>query len=271
MSTPEQIGTEVAKGIGEAAKEIIVNLLGPSTSEAGLFAGDLVANWRMKNLIKVYEKASESFEGKKLPKEAIERLPFGFRALFIEEASKEDEDSVQYLWAALLKQALEQKLGDQPKLYLQVLQNFSPLMVLCLKAISEQQSQAFAGQIRFVFGTDQPDRAKSLAEFSDADIRVAIERLVQLGVLEKIKKRLELDMGMSRLGYFGRRSEPASQEGLYQLAQATETFANEPEIGIESAVIRRKIPEFGEVVILALGVTHFGSKIVTLAETAAPS
>lgn len=178
-----QVGAEVAKSIGEAAKEALMNLLGPPTAEMGQFVGDRIAYWRADNLVKVYEKFRYAYRHRQYPAEALARLPIGFRALIAEESSKEDDDDLQQLWANLLSAAVEDGYTDQLKSIAQDLQSMTPRSVKMLLAIEAQE-----GERKVPEKVDAFDRkyAFEVCAYSDAELERGLAVLSRLGMIAPV-------------------------------------------------------------------------------------
>lgn len=192
MSSAEQfgvqVGSEVAKAVGEAAREAITNLIGPPTKEAGMLAGDLIANWRAGNLVRIYKKFLLETDGLELPAEALKRLPFGFRELVLEQGSREDQPCLQDAWARLLATSVEQGYLEAHKSYANDIQSLTPLGAFILVAISKQG------------GASSPDKldtevllasTRDLVERSDAEIEAALAILLKLGMLNVFPDKLD--------------------------------------------------------------------------------
>ncbi|MEL6416811.1 MAG: hypothetical protein AAFQ15_17930, partial [Pseudomonadota bacterium] len=156
--------------------------------ELGVFAGDKIAEWRASNLAKVYIKFKEKYEGLSLPSEAISRLPFGIRALFVEEASKVESSDLQELWATLLVSSIEAGAPIEFENLLIDLRKLTPLSVKVLLLIQSQPREAQAikrnsySRLDSVFSSWAFDADTMLSVFSESDkqIEAAFSNLIRL-------------------------------------------------------------------------------------------
>lgn len=272
MTTPEQIGTEVAKGIGEAARDALSNLLGPPTTELGQWASDHIARWRASNLVGMYKRFKSKYEDQEYPKEAIDRLPFGFRVLLVEEASKEERGDIQEMWACLLKSALDGNLGEDPQVYVKVVSEFSPLMALCLRVVSQQLVVNIFSHKRISIPETLLADAKRLEKTNYDDRLIALEKLCQLGVTQRIKRTLDIRIDAPRTGFLQTNSEQAvSFSAIERLVGAISEVANEPEIPLRKSLIRIPLEDNEFACAVALELTELGRKIKAVAIDASTS
>ncbi len=254
MTTPEQfgvqVGAEVAKAVGEAAKEIILNFLGPSSKEIGLWGGDFVANWRMQNLVSTYQKIQSRFKGTKLPKESIERLPFGFRALFLEAAAEQENEDVQELWADLLSKGIQDGIDHDYKPIVDALKSFSPSMALVFKAICSQVVDDDG--VSVALSSDRTSSAEEIAELDDKKILAALASLKRLGIIRNIDRRFNYNQrGSTRLPTNDvKRSLGAVAEAVDQLRMATQ-------IDLEDSIERFRT-DGTNVALISVLLTDFG-------------
>ena len=103
----EKTVQEVAKTAGKALDLLekvdgfLSEILGPASKEVGAYREDWARYFRMKNLLRIYDKfeaikTKRRFEGKLNPIEFRLAIPL------IQNASQEDNDSLQEMWANLI-------------------------------------------------------------------------------------------------------------------------------------------------------------------------
>ena len=188
MSDSEKFGLEVAKNLGEAAKEVVINLFGPPTKELGMLFGDVIADWRAKNLVAVYQKFLKLSEALKLPPEALQRLPLGYRALVFEQSSREERASLQAIWAKLLATSLVEGYSEAHHSYAIDIQSLTPLGARILSAIHGQM-----GAIKFdpKLGAKLLVLTSDLVSQTDADLEASLAILLKLGMVAAFPDRLD--------------------------------------------------------------------------------
>lgn len=117
---------EVAKASAEAAMqpfaELIQKIAGPAAEEIGLTFRDHVKFFRMKRQVRLMERTDEFIK-----KKGIEphRVPLKMLATVVENATLEEDDSLQDMWAALLANAATTKEGPEFMLA-EILRQLSP-------------------------------------------------------------------------------------------------------------------------------------------------
>lgn len=238
-----QVGSEVAKAVGEAAKEAMTDLIGPSSREVGALFGDKIAEWRLKNLIKAYERVKTRYPDSRLPKEAIERLPFGFRALFIEEASREENAEIQKMWAQLLITSLQGGYRDEYKAFAQDLRYLNPSLVLIIEAI-RVQPQGYARQKLFE-ATDCPlsnEHAAVLAGYADEHIQANLASMLKLGIGSCLPNFIDNgDLGPLSSGYYETESAELAASVALAMQQSIPLQPPDPEKRYSKCVWRDEL------------------------------
>lgn len=255
MSTPErigvEIGTEVAKAIGDATREALSNLLGPPSNEAGHLIGNSIAYWRTENLLKLYEKIQKKYENKGFPKKALSRLPFGFRAMIVEEGSKEDDDYIQKLWANLLESAIDKGYSEQLKSVALDLRNMTPLSVKVLMAIKHQRGER---EVPKNINPNNRHHAFQLSYAENADLERAVAVNQKLGLVSAIGMKIDsYDLGLDPSSYSGEVRILADQ-----LQRSLTSSLELPALASDYVYERKKTKASGDFVWFPMELTVYG-------------
>lgn len=259
MTTPErigtQVGTEVAKAVGEVTKEVLSNLLGPPSAELGHRIGNSIAYWRSDNLLKLYTKLQKKYESSGFPKQALDRLPFGFKALIVEEGSREDDDSIQKLWVNLLGSAIDKGYSEQLKSIAQDLRNLTPLTVKVLMAIKHQN-----GERETPSEIDPIDRRISfqLASIENADLERAVAVIQKLGLVTGIGFKLDgYDLGINADDFSGEVRQLAEQ-----IRSALTSHIEQPSSGANYVYDRKKTKSSGSFIWFPMELSVYGHHFI---------
>lgn len=118
----------------KSATELMNKLFGPAAEEAGLFLGDKVRTYRLRNMLKTLGKTQEM-----LNKAGIEPDSVPLRTLIplIQGASIEDDDKLSTRWAALLANAAISRHGAfSSQIFSNILSQLSPVDTLIFDKLS---------------------------------------------------------------------------------------------------------------------------------------
>ena len=77
----------------------------------GGLMGDRVREWRTRNLVSSLSRTADFLKAKGVPLDKTKALPMGEAYAMFEEASKQDDPTVQEMWAALLANAMDADSG----------------------------------------------------------------------------------------------------------------------------------------------------------------
>lgn len=113
--------TALEKGI-DAARDFLERLVGPATDEVGLLLRDSVALWKLKNQVRVLNKAKAYCEAN-----GIEPGTVSLKLLcpLIENAALEEDDSLQEKWAVLLSNLIDSEQNIQNHVFPYILSQIS--------------------------------------------------------------------------------------------------------------------------------------------------
>lgn len=188
---------EVAKTTGkaiEAAERVagfLSKVLGPAFSETAGIVYDWARYFRLKNLLRIQDKVEALY---KMRRSEVEIMPIRPRYAIplIQNASQEDDESIQDMWAGLIANATDpNKHSDPKKIYIDILSSLEPLDAKVLKLFSRRE--------RF---DNPPINMKTLIERTAADERelhLSLQNLARLGCMmaRRPEKRLAYNSSTS--------------------------------------------------------------------------
>ncbi|NVO55085.1 DUF4393 domain-containing protein [Rhodobacteraceae bacterium B1Z28] len=119
--------------IDKAAGQVISKLFGGATDGAldiagnvfGGLIGDRIREWRTRNLIHTTARTAELLKEKGISLESAKALPMGDIYRIFEGASKEEEPSVQEMWAKLLASGCDPEVSELNRAVISVLEQIS--------------------------------------------------------------------------------------------------------------------------------------------------
>ncbi|WP_051927658.1 hypothetical protein [Ruegeria halocynthiae] len=190
--------------IDKAAGQVISKLFGGASDGAldvagnvfGGLIGDRIREWRTRNLIHTTARTAEFLKEKGISLEDAKALPMGDIYRIFEGASKEEEPSVQDMWAKLLASSLDMKNSDLNKAIYPVLEQFSGIDAKVFNLVN----QYWLCQRRF----DQSFHDDGILVGKDEDLyseRVKIFQAEISEILDEIEplKRYEIDLSTANL------------------------------------------------------------------------
>jgi len=195
---------------------LATKLLGKPAAEVGELFTDYVRAWRLANLARIAEKLQTKLRGRGLPME-VKPLPTGIGLVLVEAASREDDETLQSLWANLLANHSDPQADvDLDKDLVEVIRQLSAVDARVMTYLSEQTPDihsVLAG------GFDTPRLTQSLAIAPERLAR-SINNLWRLGCL------LQEAAGPHRLDGLGLRLVGPSTESnvSYQLSPLGEAI-----------------------------------------------
>lgn len=160
----------------EADLEEVSSFLGKITpdfvEEAGGIIHDQVRYWRWKNQIKIVKKAEDLLQKEPL----LHKVSLKVLVPLIENASLEDEDSLQNKWAAMLANAATQSQTVLP-LFPALLKELSSIEVLILDNLYEVYAELQTQPVQF-----DKNKIKTNSSIKDDEIDVIVENLFRLNI-----------------------------------------------------------------------------------------
>lgn len=192
--TPKEIAkaAQEASKFGQKALEIWDTYLGEISRDLIETVGYPVKTWKYKNLLKHFDKVraihdKRGLEGKPTP------LPPRYAIQLIENVSREDNETIQNMWAALTANATDpSKQININKILIDVLSKLEPLDTDILNQFWELNFKAFmrhgkpAIMIKFLI----EDLSKKI-NASKTDIELSLQNLNRLGCIDIPKESSE--------------------------------------------------------------------------------
>jgi len=166
---------EVSEKIGNFLKII----LGDTLCDTGAILNDWAKYYRYKNLLCIQDKViaihkKRVIEGKPIP------VPPRYAIPLLENASTENEETIQNLWAALIANTTDPKKRFQiKKIYINILSKLEPLDALVLKFFMKQKRQ----DIKIVDGSQAGVSSEQLLNdlnVQKEEIKASLRNLHQL-------------------------------------------------------------------------------------------
>ena len=167
---------EVTEKIGKFLREII----GDGFTELGGTFYDWTKYIREKNLLKIYDKLEAIYVERKIKGKAIP-LASRYAIPIIQNASLEDDDSIQSLWAGLIANSTDPNNSINPKkIYIDILSSLEPLDAKVLQFFPSEGWNMFPG------GHSDGFSAKKLSEDLAEEINnieLSLQNLARLGCI----------------------------------------------------------------------------------------
>jgi len=164
----------------ETATRFLEKLVGPSLEETGLMIQDNVRLWRVKNQIRILNKAQEYCAKKGInPKQ----IPIKTLVPLLEYGSLEENPKIQEKWASLLAHASESPSNNNIiSSYAQILNQLSSKEVVILDRLFLEY--LFAPQEKragLTFGTQ---KVCSILQLSEEEFKIILGNLTRLHILQ---------------------------------------------------------------------------------------
>jgi hypothetical protein len=175
---------EVAKTTGmaiDASRELggfISKILGGGFEELGESFRAWCGYFRYTQMLKIRDKVEviqkkRHLEGKSIP------IPPKFAIPLIENASLEDDESIQNLWAGLIVNATDpDKRFQIKKVYIDILSSLEPLDAMILKSLSKQGWNIIPGPHSPGFNSE---RISEELDIQICDVEISLQNLSRLG------------------------------------------------------------------------------------------
>jgi hypothetical protein len=203
MKEEAEAAKEIAKSTGKAIDAGVKLagffrlVLGDTAIELGGVANDWARYFRYKNLLKIQDKvfalhAKRKIEGKTIP------IPPRYAIPLIQEASHEDDDDIQSLWAGLVANSTDpNKKLNVKKIYIEILSSLEPIDVRIMLYFSKQGWHLFSD---VPGGGVNIERLSADLNLSENDIVISLQNLNRLGCLIADFEPAWNDIGKSSFG-----------------------------------------------------------------------
>lgn len=248
----------------DTAAKLTYDLVGPTAENIGQVGGAWSTYWKYTQFQKVFERFKKRYPNGEYPKNALADLPDGFKIEFMEQASKDDDEVIQELWASLLQGSVEQQVGSERKTLLNIVQQMTPLMVKVLELCMRQVSQS-GGHSRWIgLPQNKIEISKQVAKCEDSEILIAFEALEGLGLVKKIKVSLDINFGVG--SGLGAGREAVSLRAFENVTRAISQAVNSDRSGDENLLRRTTTPEGDEAIIIAAEMSRIGAQLKKIIE-----
>lgn len=186
MKEEAEAAKEIAITAGKAI-DASVNLggffqlvLGDAAIELGGVVKDWAAYFRYKNLLRIKDKVFEIHEKRKIKGKSIP-IPPRYAIPLIQNASQEDNEDIQSLWAALIANSTDpnKKLNLQ-KIFIEILSSLEPIDVQILDYFSKQGWLLFS---EVPGGGITIEKLAPELNHSENDVVISLQNLNRLGCL----------------------------------------------------------------------------------------
>ncbi len=176
--------TAIAKALGPdgplgKVSDLFHKLLGPLCEETGLLLGEKVHQFRLTNLKSVTEKAQQAFSERGTTPHAV---PPRLAIPLLQNASLEEDEALQDMWAGLIATASEEP-DTLPPSFIEILKQLSPYEAQTLQSIygwTLPSKGIFPDPKRPLF---EIDLRQIMSQFPDIDLDVAMEAFQRLGLV----------------------------------------------------------------------------------------
>lgn len=183
------LGSEIAKAAKSAidgTRELggfLKDVFGEGFLELGGSFSDAVKHYRWKNLIKIFDEAERIVETRKLEGKATP-IPPRIAVDLIEKASKEDNQSLQKMWAALIVNLGDPASGVSPeRKYVDILAALDPLDA---KVLNYMGGQNWASSPAHFVNEMTLTKLIEVVGADERATKVALENLFRLGCVADV-------------------------------------------------------------------------------------
>lgn len=172
-------------------------VLGDAAIELGGVVKDWATYFRYNNLLKIQDKVFKLHKKRKLEGKTIV-IPLRYAIPLIQNASQEDNDDIQSLWAGLVANSTDpnKRLNIQ-KIYIEILSSLEPIDVQIMLYFSKQGWHLFS---EVPGGGITVEKLSSDLNASENDIIISLQNLNRLGCLVADFEPTWNDIGKSSFG-----------------------------------------------------------------------
>ncbi len=181
----------------EAARQLMLKLLGPACEEAGVLLQDTIRTYRLRNQLKMLGKTQEM-----LSRAGIEPKSVPLRVLvpILDGASLEDNEGLTDKWAALLANASRfDEISHFSHVFADILKQLTPVDALILERLASQPVYCFelAGTRLYLY-TGAKRSVVETMPVNGIDFDLSIDNLCRLGVcIASVERFLHEESDMS--------------------------------------------------------------------------
>lgn len=180
--TEELTEKTIGKAIDKAA-EFLDKIVGPALSDIGGILSDEIRFFRLKNQIRIVQKAENYFKSKGIEPSSV---PLKILAPLLEKGSLEEDETIQDKWAALLIFAASPETSNVfSSIFIELLNQLTPLEVKILEEIYNKYVNRYKGD-DFMTGI------QSMSQYIEIDSELKSE-------LENLQNRIQSDIVLLNL------------------------------------------------------------------------
>lgn len=174
--------THKALDFSEKIGDFLKTILGDTLNDVGAILTDWANYLRYKNLLCIQDKVNDIHKKRMLEGKTIPIMP-RYAIPLLQNASIENEETIQDLWAALIANATDpEKRFQVKKIYIKILSEIEPLDTLVLKFFMKQEIK----DINVVDGSQEGFNLEQLLNDLDVrkeELKASLNNLHQLGCI----------------------------------------------------------------------------------------
>ena len=193
----------IEKGL-ELAKDFLGRLINPAAEEVGLLISDNIKYFRFKNQVRILLKAKDYVEKKNIK---IKEIPIKILVPLLENASLEDNDTLQNKWANLLVNMIDSEKNLQNQIFPYILSQISIEEYEGLKEILDREQQhrlektkleELKKDDKFSLQKETREQQKRVNEIEQSGFWVSLEEyeisnLLRLGLIRQLPPKIYIE------------------------------------------------------------------------------
>ena len=191
---------KAAEGIGELGKQasgLIQKVLGPAAGDAGLLLQDWPKYWRLKQWCWMADRVEAIHLQRKLT--GAIPIPARIAIPLLDSASKEDDESIQELWAGLIANGTDpEKRLVIKKVFIEILSQVEPLDARLMQYLWTQWSSGRATAPDGPAADCLDELVQTLAVDAD-ELRLSLQNLYRLGCVKHFGSTRTTHGGIGRV------------------------------------------------------------------------
>jgi|TARA_R110000822_G_scaffold309965_2_gene440793 hypothetical protein len=193
----------IEKGL-ELAKDFLGRLINPAAEEVGLLISDNIKFFRFKNQVRILLRAKDYVEKKNIK---IKEIPIKILVPLLENASLEDNDTLQNKWANLLVNMIDSEQNLQNQIFPYILSQISIEEYDGLQEILDREQQhrlektkleELKKDDKFSMQKETKEQQKRVNEIEQSGFWVSLEEyeisnLLRLGLIRQLPPKIYIE------------------------------------------------------------------------------
>lgn len=194
----------IDKGL-ELIKEFVSKLISPTLEQIGLLSSDQIKYFRFKNQVKILEKSRKYVEKRNIN---LKEIPIKILVPLLEQASLEEDESMQELWARLLTNMIDSDKNLQNNIFPYILgqisiEEFNELEKLNYYEIKITEDYNLMHKMRqniidYLHSEEYRILVRGVSEIEQNGFLLGIEgfeisNLIRLGLIERLPPKIEIE------------------------------------------------------------------------------